>query len=581
MTGSNSALYLIVTQVASRGLTFIGNQLLLQYLSPGHLGLAVQLETLSTSILYTARESLRVALQRRPQPARTRDGSLSSAHLQSCINVAYLVIPLGTLLALVSGSWYFRKVGPEVYQSQDFELAFGLYVLATVLELCSEPFFVVALQFELVGVRARAETTASIARCLAACGTALVMVKQSKSMSVLPYAAGQVCYAVCLLLVYSAAAVQQARTEQFSVTLSKITRVQSHEVYYLSVFSEPLLSLAATFYGQSVFKWLLTQGDVLILSFFADLNDQGIFALASNYGGLASRLLFQPVEESSRTKFGRLLAGHTVMKTPQGSQKPTDNAVQTNDKAAVQALSYLANTLRGYLLLVMIPCISILPHAFPIMIRLLLGPRSRWNAPQTTALLTAYSYYIPLLAVNGILDAFVSSVATKTQLAKQSLNMIVVTAIYLAVAYVGMTWLQLGAVSLVYANMLNMILRIVYAIMFIHHWTSVQQAHKPDTSKFNSMFRDFLTTSSVSWTLLVAAISTDYLLRNPTITRIRSGQTIRGVDVSELALLAGAVATMAVTMLAATTERKYLTDLLSPFISGLIRRMSSKTGKTG
>lgn len=579
MAGSNGALYLILTQVASRGLTFVGNQLLLQYLSPGHLGLAVQLETLSTSILYTARESLRVALQRRPRDVTVKGNSVSSAHSQSYINAAYLVVPLGSLLALLSGSWYFLKVSSEVHTSQDFELAFGLYAVATVLELCSEPFFVVALQFEMFDVRARAETTASIARCLSACGTAVVMWRQSKSMSVLPYAVGQVCYAMCLLLVYSVAAVQQARAEQFSVMLSRIPKTESQEVYYLDSFSKPLLSLAATFYGQSVFKWLLTQGDVLVLSFFADLNDQGIFALASNYGGLASRLLFQPVEESSRSKFGRLLAGERDNKPVPGSEEPTKDKAMMVNESTTQAMSYLARTLHGYLLLVLVPCISILPHAFPIMLRLLLGSRSKWSSPQTAALLTAYSYYIPLLAVNGILDAFLSSVATKAQLARQSLNMIVVTIIYLAVAYVGMTWLQLGAVSLVYANMLNMILRILYALWFIHHWTGSKSAQKNYTTVSNSIFKDFLRTSSVSWTLLAAAISINYLLRHPSVTPSRSIYTIRGVDVSELALLAGAAVTITVTALATTAERRFLTDSISPFVPVRIRQSFARDRK--
>ena len=51
------------------------------------------------------------------------------------------------------------------------------------------------------------------------------------------------------------------------------------------------------------------------------------FALASNYGGLLARLIFQPVEESSRNTFGRLLASST---SPTVTTNPKTNNNTTN-----------------------------------------------------------------------------------------------------------------------------------------------------------------------------------------------------------------------------------------------------------
>ena len=59
------------------------------------------------------------------------------------------------------------------------------------------------------------------------------------------------------------------------------------------------------FTAQSLFKHLLTQGDRIVLSALHHHNptSMGVYAMATNYGGLASRFLFQPLEENTRLLF--------------------------------------------------------------------------------------------------------------------------------------------------------------------------------------------------------------------------------------------------------------------------------------
>lgn len=59
---------------------------------------------------------------------------------------------------------------------------------------------------------------------------------------------------------------------------------------------------------QSSIKYVLTQGDSLLIATLASLQDQGAYALSSNYGGLIARMLFQPIEEASRNLFAKLCA---------------------------------------------------------------------------------------------------------------------------------------------------------------------------------------------------------------------------------------------------------------------------------
>ncbi len=227
--------------------------------------------------------------------------------------------------------------------------------------------------------------------------------------------------------------------------------IQQSPGYLLSRFHKPLLSLASTLYAQSVFKQILTQGDALILGFLASLEDQGAFALASNYGGLLARLLFQPYEESSRNSFGMLL-----------SRVKKDGHVDPPSLRA--AVKQLSDMLHLYSIIAVLSS-CFLYTLLPLLVKMLVGPA--WFTPDIARILSTYCYYIPFVAYNGILDAFVTSVASPSELRQQSLWMGAFTAAYFGAAYVLLHVLDLGARGLVFGNIFNMLLRIVWSSWFV------------------------------------------------------------------------------------------------------------------
>lgn len=454
---AGGTLYLILIQVASRALTFIGNQVLLRFLSPELLGIAVQLELFSVFVLYFSRESLRVALQRQPpvtddearDEGRTRKmGALRS---QSIVNLSYLVVLLGSCLTLGCGYVWYNRADPVVRASPYFGSSLLLYGMATVIELLSEPAFVVIQHNLLYKARAQAETTAAIIKCFVACSTALLTRRLGWEPSALPFAMGQCGYAVSLLFFYFHSVYPISNYEGFSLFLQSI---ENNTSYLFSYFSKPQLSLAGTLYAQSIFKQLLTQGDALILSLFASLSDQGAFAFASNYGGLIARLIFQPIEESSRNAFGKLLAKSSTNGKPD----------QSNMQAAI---NHLGGILHLYGLIALLSC-AYLPTILPFVVLTIAGPV--WCTPAISTLLSTYSYSIPFLAYNGILDAFFTSVATPAELAQQSFWMAGFTGAYFSSAYVLLRVLNLGARGLVIGNMMNMAERIGWSIVFLYDY---------------------------------------------------------------------------------------------------------------
>lgn len=451
--------YLIFIQVASRALTFIGNQILLRFLTPDLLGISVQLELLSVTILYFARESLRVSFQRQPanvetEKSETKASSSTQNRIQAVVNLAYLAITLGMGLSLIFGYMYFTKAPMEALQSPLFEVSFQCYALATLLELLAEPGFLIIQQQALYSTRARAETSGAIGRCIAACVTAVIMQRLNMPPSTLPFAVGQLTYGLVLFLTYLVKATSLARSQKFSLVPKTIKSSSNDTIFRLGLFRNDILSLATTMYFQSIFKLLLTQGDALIMSILSSLSDQGAFALASNYGGLLARLVFQPIEESSRNTFGRLL-----------STSSKDSESQSSNVR--RALSNLSTILRFYCLLAL-PLVTIATELLPLIVLQVIG--TKWSTPATTALLSTFCYYIPFMAINGILDAFVTSVASPAELRMQSVWMALFTGVYGVVAWILLDKLQLGAQGLVIANIINMTLRIIWSINAIQHW---------------------------------------------------------------------------------------------------------------
>jgi hypothetical protein len=200
--------YLIFVQVLSRGLTFALNQLLLRFLSPEHLGLSAQLELYSITVLYFSRESIRVAVQRQANG------------LQTVVNLSYLAISLGVPLSYIIARVYLQAHVPNV---PFFKQSLVIYGVSCVLELLSEPAFVAAQQKLLYKVRASAETSATIARCLVVCGSAAWASRGNLDIGVIPFALGQAAYAITLLIVYIVRVESSLSSESFALFPARIS----------------------------------------------------------------------------------------------------------------------------------------------------------------------------------------------------------------------------------------------------------------------------------------------------------------------------------------------------------------------
>lgn len=501
-TGSaiRGASLLIVLQVASRAITFVANQLLLRFLTAQLLGVSAQLEVYYLSVLFFARESLRVAVQRQgtgggddhdggnegggdedddedSEGTKAREGipgtqATKATDSQSVVNIAHLSLGLGLASSLGLGWVYLRYVDVATASTPYLDTALRIYGAAALVELLSEPAFVVLQHRLRFGPRAAAESIATFLRCFVTFGAANWGWRQSVDLGVLPFALGQLAYGVGLLVVYMWYGSGLANSEGFSLFPRPIDedtassrakrRSPTKESYVFGYFFAPTLQLATSLMSQSLVKHVLTQGDTFLVSILSDPRSQGVYALANNYGGLLARLVFQPIEESSRNYFSKLLSSPSA--SAGGGEADGGVTLETRAKKARADLQAL---FKFYVLLGVV-VVSIGPYAAPLLVQIIAGPR--WSSSGAGRALATYCLYIPLLAWNGVAEAFVSSVATKSEVHRQSLWMGVFSLAFAMAGFVSLRVLDLGAAGLVYANAINMLCRIIWSGVFISRY---------------------------------------------------------------------------------------------------------------
>jgi hypothetical protein len=208
-TSAKGASFLILFQVASRGFTFLVNQVLLRFLSLEVLGLSAQLDLYSITVLFFSRESIRVACQRQANSAQT------------VVNLAFISIFLGGPFAYALAILYTKAESPNVPY---FVESLIIYGISAFIELLSEPAFMAAQQMLLFKIRASTETVATVGRCIATCGFAIWAARMDISTGVLPFAVGQLAYSILLFLFYTFQVSRLQTSSKFSLLPKRISK---------------------------------------------------------------------------------------------------------------------------------------------------------------------------------------------------------------------------------------------------------------------------------------------------------------------------------------------------------------------
>ncbi|KAM0752459.1 hypothetical protein T439DRAFT_286985 [Meredithblackwellia eburnea MCA 4105] len=295
------------------------------------------------------------------------------------------------------------------------------------------------MQWEsLTGIRVRIE---GIAVGLKALATLATVRAGGEGWALLAFGVGQVAYGATLLIGLGVTVGRKSARW----TLTKVPSVDDGE--RLIAFDPNLITVAWALTKQSLVKQLLTEGDKVVVGQLSKVEDQGGYAVALNYGSLVARILFQPLEESSRLFFSRNLSA------------PTSASI----KSSVSLLSTLLLLYTHLSLIFVCFCPS---FTSPLLFHLL---GQRWSNSSAPKILRAYCLYLPFLAINGITEAFFQSVASPLWIKRGSYWMGLCSGVFIGAVALGVA-AGMDETGLIYANCVNMTMRIIFSSFFIRQY---------------------------------------------------------------------------------------------------------------
>lgn len=465
-TLASGASFLIAGQFFAKLLTFSLNQLVLRFVGPQTFGANAQLELIITTCLYFSREAIRLAAQRESLTGKLSDvyrfeggavAGTQSGTVQQVINIGFVPLLVGIPLSTILSYLYIHFAGSADFDPRTIKVAVMIFAISSILELLSEPSFLY-YQFQLqFKKRASFESIAIFARCAISVLFVFMGRKGGSNNAIIAFALGQFAYSSVLAILYIFSSVQDTRLKPYQITFPRSIwkNDNSNEKIY---FSRETTKLAGSIWLQTVFKHCLTEGDKFLISLILPMTDQGVYAVVVNYGSLIARLVFLPIEEALRNFFSKLLAG---------------SVTRENRYVSIIVITGL---LRVYSYL-SIFAVTFGPLVSHYVLQFLVS--SQWLDSDADKVLATYACYIPFLAINGALESFVQSVASPSDIRRQSSALLVFSITFASSAYFLMKPLGMAAQGLILANMFNMAQRIVWCILYIENYYAVMR--EPDS----------------------------------------------------------------------------------------------------
>jgi len=318
----------------------------------------------------------------------------------------------------------------------------------------------------------------------------------------------QCLYAIVLTCIYYR---QKWSTIQWPklVSISTTSPTTSSTSTYSHLHKQTLQQTLA-FTLQSIFKHLLTEGDRIILSLLANSYDQGSYALATSYGGLICRIVFQPMEENGRLLFAHMhrrlihydstfnhststtnttnISDHhdhdhthkndkLIMMDKQLKHSQTQTQTQTQTYKQKEQVKHILDqqyesytTLLKLVLYIGCTFASLGSNYSPLLLRILVGRKWTHNNEQqqqqqhpASRALSTFCIYTLFLSMNGITEAFSYAISSnKRDVARLTLVHAIIGGVFYILAPPMVRWN--GTVGLILCNCIGMGLRTIYSL---------------------------------------------------------------------------------------------------------------------
>uniref|UniRef100_A0A8C9SYL4 Protein RFT1 homolog n=1 Tax=Scleropages formosus TaxID=113540 RepID=A0A8C9SYL4_SCLFO len=444
-SAATSASYNVLLQVVFRVLTFLLNAFTLRFVSKELLGVVnVRLTLLYSTVVFLSREAFRRACL----------SGGTEQNWRQIINLLWLTLPLGSLWAFALGSvWLWLLEAPDSHSVPHYAPAVGLFGLAALQELLAEPLWVLAQAH--MFVRLKVMQPWSVTLFLHSSQFFFFFLPNLQGEVIFPFP--QLVYTGTLVLCYAVYFLHflgSAEAKRMCFPLHRAGELLPSTLNGEPAVNQKLARLTWSFFKQSFLKQILTEGERYVMTFLNVLSfgDQGVYDIVNNLGSMVARFVFLPIEESFYIFFAKVL---------ERGQKVRDQR-QDNVAMAAEVLECLLK-----LVLVIGLIITVFGYSYSDLALDIYGG-SLLSSGTGPSLLRCYSFYVLLLAVNGVTECFTFAAMSKEEVERYNVAMLALSVSFLVLSYF-LTWWQ-GSVGFVLANCLNMALRIVHSLLYIRRY---------------------------------------------------------------------------------------------------------------
>nr|CDP96311.1 Bm7433, isoform b [Brugia malayi] len=340
---------------------------------------------------------------------------------------------------------------PDASLVPSYTTALSMFAFSAWLESFAEPYVILSLRFGMDAQYAFAQSFLVISQRV----FALILVIM---VPILPV------YAFCFAQVFSGIRSVAPSIKDFSL---------------VSELKFQNRSILGAFTVHSIFKQVVTNGTGYVLTFtnFFSLSDQAVFDAVDKLGSLVARVIFAPLEHSAYFTY----------------------RFQTDVKKGVNAMSSLLHIV---ILVGIVIFIFAIPYS-SLAVKIYGGTVLISNSGAN--ILRLYSFYIIIIAINGIIECFAMATMNEKELLSHGWFLFFSSPIHIFLSFIFSY--AISAYGLILANIITMLMRIAYSWRHIRRFSRGQISFLKSLPNFPTILILFFCLMVTSLSFLVSFLN--------------------------------------------------------------------------